>query len=304
MLERDPAARSKLEVLLCYPGLHAVLIHRVAHALWHRGWMLSARFLSHFGRWLTGIEIHPGRAARPAALIDHGMGVVIGETAVIGDDVTLYQQVTLGGVSLEPGKRHPTVEDDVVIGAGAAVLGPFTVGKGARIGSNAVVLKDVPAGATMVGMPARPVGPQPAVHERCFPAYGIEPGADVDPVARAIDRLAQEVEELSRARRAARAARPSRRPSPGERAPGRRLLSVRHGLAASGDAGRPRCRDSSYLDYNATAPVRPAVADGHARGSSSSPATPPRSIARPRGAARARGRARGRGGDGRRAPGR
>ena len=197
VLERDPAARSKLEVLLCYPGLHAVLIHRVAHALWRRGWLLSARLLSQFARWLTGIEIHPGAQLGRRLLIDHGMGVVIGETAVVGDDVTLYQNVTLGGVSLNPGKRHPTLEDDVVIGAGAAVLGPFTVGRGARIGSNAVVLREVPPGATMVGVPARQVGPQPAATERCFPAYGVEPGVTIDPVSRALDRLTQEYEELS-----------------------------------------------------------------------------------------------------------
>jgi serine O-acetyltransferase len=197
VLERDPAARSKLEVLLCYPGLHAVLIHRVAHALWRRGWLLSARLLSQFARWLTGIEIHPGAQLGRRLLIDHGMGVVIGETAVVGDNVTLYQNVTLGGVSLNPGKRHPTLEDDVVIGAGAAVLGPFTVGRGARIGSNAVVLREVPPGATMVGVPARQVGPQPAATERCFPAYGVEPGVTVDPVSRAIDRLTLEFEELS-----------------------------------------------------------------------------------------------------------
>ena len=179
------------------PGLHAVLIHRGAHALWRRGWLLSARLLSQFARWLTGIEIHPGAQLGRRLLIDHGMGVVIGETAVVGDDVTLYQNVTLGGVSLNPGKRHPTLEDDVVIGAGAAVLGPFTVGRGARIGSNAVVLREVPPGATMVGVPARQVGPQPAATERCFPAYGVEPGVTIDPVSRAIDRLTQEFEELS-----------------------------------------------------------------------------------------------------------
>jgi serine O-acetyltransferase len=195
--ERDPAARSKLEVLLCYPGLHAIMFHRVAHSLWRRGWLVSARFLSQIGRWLTGIEIHPGAELGERLLIDHGMGVVIGETAVVGDNVTLYQQVTLGGVLLHPGKRHPTVEDDVVIGAGAAVLGPITIGKGARVGSNAVVLKDVPPGATMVGIPARQIGPQPAVKEPCFPAYGTAPGAAIDPVARVIDRLSERLEELN-----------------------------------------------------------------------------------------------------------
>jgi serine O-acetyltransferase len=197
VVERDPAARSKLEVLLCYPGIHARLIHRLSHLLWLKGWTVTARFTSHLGRWLTGIEIHPGAVIGKRLLIDHGMGVVIGETAVIGDDVTLYQQVTLGGVSLEPGKRHPTVEDGVVIGAGAAVLGPFTVGKGARIGSNAVVLKDVPAGATVVGIPARPIGPLALPKETYFPAYGAGPGTEVDPTARTIDRLSRQVEELT-----------------------------------------------------------------------------------------------------------
>jgi serine O-acetyltransferase len=197
VVERDPAARSKLEVLLCYPSVHAIMLHRLAHALWRRGWLVTGRFVSQFARWTTGIEIHPAAQIGRRLLIDHGMGVVIGETAVVGDDVTLYQGVTLGGVSLDPGKRHPTVEDGVVIGAGAAVLGPFTVGRGARIGSNAVVLREVPPGATMVGIPARPIGPQAVAKETCFPAYGIAPGAAIDPVSRTIDRLTQQVEELS-----------------------------------------------------------------------------------------------------------
>jgi serine O-acetyltransferase len=194
---RDPAAKSRIEVLLCYPGLHAVLVHRVAHALWCANWRFSARLLSQFARWMTGIEIHPGAVIGRRLLIDHGMGVVIGETAVVGDNVTIYQNATLGGVALNPGKRHPTIEDDVVIGAGAAVLGPFTVGRGARVGSNAVVLRQVPAGATMVGVPARQVGPQVVVDDPCFPAYGVAPGAQtVDPVSRAIDRLVCEVQRL------------------------------------------------------------------------------------------------------------
>lgn len=194
---RDPAAKSRIEVLLCYPGLHAILVHRVAHALWVRNWRFLARLLSQFSRWMTGIEIHPGAVVGRRLLIDHGMGVVIGETAVVGDNVTIYQNATLGGVALNPGKRHPTIQDDVVIGAGAAVLGPFTVGRGARIGSNAVVLRQVPAGATMVGVPARQVGPQVVADEPCFPAYGVAPGAEtVDPVSRAIDRLVCEVQRL------------------------------------------------------------------------------------------------------------
>jgi serine O-acetyltransferase len=197
IFERDPAARSRFEVLLCYPGLHALLFHRFAHALWRRSWHLSARLISQFARWMTGIEIHPGARIGRRLLIDHGMGVVIGETAEVGDNVTLYQGVTLGGVSLDPGKRHPTIGDDVVIGAGAAVLGPFTVGRGARIGSNAVVIREVSPGATVVGVPAHQVGPQPVGEETCFPAYGVSPGrATIDPVSRAIDRLVAQVETL------------------------------------------------------------------------------------------------------------
>ncbi len=199
VVERDPAARSALEVLLCYPGVHAILMHRIAHYLWRRGWVTTSRWLSQIARWLTGIEIHPGATIGKRLLIDHGMGVVIGETAEIGDNVTLYQQVTLGGVSLDARKRHPTIEDDVVIGAGAAVLGPFTVGKGARVGANAVVLKEVEPGATVVGIPAKPVGPQEVNIDQneCFPAYGTLPGATVDPVARSLDLLQGEIERLA-----------------------------------------------------------------------------------------------------------
>ncbi len=196
VVERDPAARSTLEVLLCYPGVHAVLFHRLTHWLWLRQWRTLARFISQIARWLTGIEIHPGAKIGRRLLIDHGMGVVIGETAEVGDNVTLYQQVTLGGVSLNVGKRHPTVGDDVVIGAGAAVLGPLLIGKGARIGSNAVVLKDVADGTTVVGIPAKPIGPQEVKKAACFPAYGTTPGTEGDPVARALERLTQEVERL------------------------------------------------------------------------------------------------------------
>lgn len=156
ILERDPAARSRFEILTCYPGLHAILIHRFAHALWKRGWHWSGRFASHLGRMLTGIEIHPGARLGRRVFIDHGLGVVIGETAEVGDDCTIYQGVTLGGTRLYKGeKRHPTLEEGVVVGAGAQILGGFTVGAHARIGSNAVVIKPVPAGATAVGNPAR-----------------------------------------------------------------------------------------------------------------------------------------------------
>ncbi|TAL88178.1 MAG: serine O-acetyltransferase [Candidimonas sp.] len=156
ILKRDPAARSRVEILTCYPGLHAILIHRLAHALWRRHWLWLGRFTSHIGRLLTGIEIHPGAQIGRRVFIDHGFGVVIGETAVIGDDCTIYQGVTLGGTRLYKGeKRHPTLEHGVVVGAGAQILGGFTVGAEAHIGSNAVVVKPVPAGATAVGNPAR-----------------------------------------------------------------------------------------------------------------------------------------------------
>ena len=155
VFDRDPAARNFFEVLTNYPGLHALLIHRLSHGLWKMGLKWLARLISTFSRWLTGIEIHPGAKIGRRFFIDHGMGVVIGETAEVGDDVTIYQGVTLGGTSWEKGKRHPTLEDGVIVGAGAKVLGPFTVGKDARIGSNAVVTKPVPAGATVVGVPGR-----------------------------------------------------------------------------------------------------------------------------------------------------
>lgn len=155
VFDRDPAARNTLEVMLTYPGIHALMLHRVAHILWQNEQKGTARVISYGNRFLTGIEIHPAAKIGRRFFIDHGMGVVIGETAEIGNDVTLYHGVTLGGVALNEGKRHPTLEDGVVVGAGAKVLGPFTVGKYAKIGSNAVVVKPVPAGATMVGSAAR-----------------------------------------------------------------------------------------------------------------------------------------------------
>lgn len=156
ILERDPAARSRLEILTCYPGLHAIGIHRASHYLWRNNWLWLARFMSYLGRILTGIEIHPGATIGRRVFIDHGFGVVIGETAVVGDGCTIYQGVTLGGTRLYKGeKRHPTLERGVVVGAGAQILGGFTVGEDARVGSNAVVVKPVPAGATAVGNPAR-----------------------------------------------------------------------------------------------------------------------------------------------------
>jgi serine O-acetyltransferase len=191
ILVRDPAARSTFEVLTCYPGLHALWLHRLAHLLWQSGFApfkWFARFIAMISRWLTGIEIHPGARFGRGVFIDHGMGVVIGETAEIGDDCTIYQSVTLGGTSLVKGsKRHPTLEANVVVGAGAKVLGPFTVGAGAKIGSNAVVVKAVPAGATVIGIPARVVDEQYAdsltrqVEGERFAAYGVMPGMQ-DPI--------------------------------------------------------------------------------------------------------------------------
>src|SRR5437773_10988735 len=197
-LARDPAARSRLEVVLCYPGFHALLYHRFAHWLWRRGWLLAGRFVSHLGRVLTGIEIHPGARIGKRVFIDHGMGVVIGETAEVGDDVTLYQGVTLGGTSLTRGaKRHPTIGNGVIVSSGAQVLGPFRVGDGARIGAQAVVLSEVPDGATMVGIPARPVGRRtdPTRTEPAFQPYAVC-GDIPDPIARALNGLLDDVTSL------------------------------------------------------------------------------------------------------------
>ena len=186
VFERDPAARSTWEVITCYPGFHALLVHRLSHALWGGGFKWLARWISHGARWLTGIEIHPGVRIGRRFFIDHGMGVVIGETAEIGDDCTLYHGVTLGGTTWNKGKRHPTLMNGVVIGAGAKILGPITIGEHAKIGSNAVVVKDVPDNATAIGIPARIV----ETHESSgrFAAYAVARDAN-DPVARAMHAL-------------------------------------------------------------------------------------------------------------------
>jgi serine O-acetyltransferase len=157
VFERDPAARSVIEVLLCYPGLHAIWFHRIAHWLWTHNFRLLARIISHISRWLTGIEIHPGAKIGKRFFIDHGMGVVIGETTEIGNDVTIYHQVTLGGTSTKKGKRHPTIGNNVVIGAGAKILGPVKIGNNCKIGTNSVVIKDVPPNSTVVGIPGKVV---------------------------------------------------------------------------------------------------------------------------------------------------
>jgi serine O-acetyltransferase len=195
VFERDPAARNRFEVLTCYPGLHALVWHRaVTHRLWRAGMRWLARWLAHWSRWFTGIEIHPGASVGRRVFIDHGMGVVIGETAEIGDDCTLYHGVTLGGTSWNQGKRHPTLARGVVIGAGAKILGPILVGDGAKIGSNAVVVRDVPPGATAVGIPARIVTEADQQRREAqatkigFSAYAIT--ADLnDPVVQAIHQL-------------------------------------------------------------------------------------------------------------------
>ncbi|MGE4533768.1 serine O-acetyltransferase [Halomonas sp.] len=204
VFDRDPAARNFLELLTNYPGQHAQQIHRLSHRLWRANLRWLARSLSTFSRWLTGIEIHPGATIGRRFFIDHGMGVVIGETAEVGDDVTLYQGVTLGGTSWNKGKRHPTLEDGVIVGAGAKILGPFSVGAGAKIGSNAVVTKEVPAGATVVGIPGKivkrdepdaaeslEVDPErrEAIRRKFgFDAYGVSEDMP-DPVARSIQAM-------------------------------------------------------------------------------------------------------------------
>jgi serine O-acetyltransferase len=194
ILERDPAARSRLEVLTCYPGLHALVLHRLAHRFWLGQWFWLGRFTSHVARFLTGIEIHPGAVIGRRVFIDHGMGVVIGETAEVGDGCTIYQGVTLGGTSLTKGaKRHPTLGRDVIVGANSQVLGGFTVGDRARIGSSAVVVKPVPPGATAVGSPARilvselDTEREAAAVKMGFSAYGITQGDD--PVSQAMKGL-------------------------------------------------------------------------------------------------------------------
>ena len=194
ILDRDPAARSTWEVLTCYPGLHALVLHRRAHWFWTHGFKWLGRFVSHIGRFATGIEIHPGAVVGQRVFFDHAMGVVVGETAEIGDGCTIYQGVTLGGTSLYKGtKRHPTLGKNVVVSAGANVLGGFTVGDNAKIGSNAVVIKPVPAGATAVGIPARMIlAPTPeksgdAAMAASFSAYGVTP--DVDPINEAMKSL-------------------------------------------------------------------------------------------------------------------
>lgn len=195
VFDRDPAARSWWEVVLTYPGIHALFVHRIAHRMWQRRWQFGARWLSAWVRSWTLIEIHPAAQIGRRFFIDHGCGVVIGETAQVGDDVTLYHGVTLGGTSWDQGKRHPTLEDGVIVGTGAKVLGPVVIGRGARIGANAVVIQDIPAAMTVVGIPGRVVLP---LHRRRTPDHGIDLDHHLmpDPVGKAIERLLGRIQDL------------------------------------------------------------------------------------------------------------
>ena len=195
VFERDPAARNVLEVLLCYPGLHALFVHRFAHRLWRSGWLTLGRFVSHLGRFLTGIEIHPGARIGPGLFIDHGMGVVIGETTEIGVNCTLYQGVTLGGTSLKKEKRHPTLGNHIVVGAGAKILGAITIGDHSRVGAGSVVVIEVPPYSTVVGIPGRVVQRS---GEKIVETIDLNHHELPDPEAKAINYLADKVRELER----------------------------------------------------------------------------------------------------------
>jgi len=205
VFERDPAAQTIWEVIFVYPGFHAVLIHRLCHTLWVNGFKFIANFIAHISRWLTGIEIHPGAVIGRRFFIDHGMGVVIGETTIIGDDCTLYHGVTLGGTSWNKGKRHPTLKNGVVVGAGAKILGPIDIGENARVGSNSVVIKAVADGATVVGIPGRVVGAKGSEHterkkiadKMGFDAYGTTANSP-DPVAYAINHMLDHIQLLDK----------------------------------------------------------------------------------------------------------
>ncbi|MEW6272846.1 MAG: serine O-acetyltransferase [Thermodesulfobacteriota bacterium] len=196
--ERDPAARSVVEVALCYPGIHALLLHRMAHGLWRRGFCLPARLLSTFSRFLTGIEIHPGAEIGRRCFIDHGMGVVIGETTEIGNDVLIYQGVSLGGTSLTKGKRHPTIEDYCVIGLGSTVLGPVTIGRHSRVGAGSVVVQSVPPHSTVVGVPGRVVSDSVQHSAEGAPLLNLDHGQLPDPLLRTLTGLAAQINRLER----------------------------------------------------------------------------------------------------------
>jgi serine O-acetyltransferase len=194
-MERDPAARSRFEVLLCYPGVHALALHRVSHRLWAGGWVVGARFVSHLARFLTGIEIHPAARIAPGVFIDHGMGVVIGETAEVAENVTLYQGVTLGGTSLKREKRHPTLERNTVVGAGAAILGGITLGEGTRVGAGSVVVRDVPPNSVVVGVPGKVIYRD---GQRVLEGIDLEHADLPDPMAKAIEQVLDRLHALER----------------------------------------------------------------------------------------------------------
>jgi serine O-acetyltransferase len=217
---RDPAARSELETLFLYPGIHAVIWHRMAHRLWHAGWRFPARFLAWLSRFLTNIDIHPGASIGRRFFIDHGAGVVIGETAQIGNDVTLYHGVTLGGTTWSPGKRHPTLEDSVVVGAGAKILGPITIGRGTRVGANSVVTEGTPPEVTVVGIPAKVVRPQ-SNRRRLVGRINLDHHLMPDPVGEALEVMLDRVEFLE-----ARLAHLQRRLRDGSRLDGADLTAL------------------------------------------------------------------------------
>ncbi|MBE3519519.1 MAG: serine O-acetyltransferase [Firmicutes bacterium] len=231
-MERDPAAKNVVEVLLCYPGVHALIIHKLAHWLYRRKLYVAARLVSHIGRFLTGIEIHPGAKMGKGVFIDHGMGVVIGETAEVGDNVTIYQGVTLGGTGKEKGKRHPTIEEGAVIAAGAKVLGSFTVGKYSKIGAGAVVLKEVPPYSTVVGVPGRVVARQGVRVNEVDLKHNELP----DPVGKALDLLALRIRVLEGEVRELRA----------------RLEAVDHESKANGNApaSKDKLEEETASDYS------------------------------------------------------
>jgi len=193
VMERDPAARSMVEVLLCYPGVHALAFHRLAHAMWRHGWTIPARFLSHVSRFVTGIEIHPAAKLGPGLFIDHGMGVVIGETAEVGENVTLLQGVTLGGTSLKREKRHPTLGNNVVVGAGAKIIGGFKIGDGSRIGAGSVVVREVPTNSVVVGVPGRVTYRD---GQRVAGDIDLDQTDLPDPVSKAIEKLVDRIRVL------------------------------------------------------------------------------------------------------------
>ena len=197
VFERDPAARSYLEILTTYPGVHAILFHRLAHQIWKIKFFWLGRAISHISRFLTGIEIHPGAVIGNRFFIDHGMGVVIGETSIIGNDCTIYHGVTLGGTSWKQGKRHPTLEDKVVIGAGAKILGPITIGKGAKVGSNAVVIKDIPSNSVAVGIPARLVKDD-TTKTSAFRPYAVAKDEE-DPMVKSVNALLDKIAKQEKA---------------------------------------------------------------------------------------------------------